>query len=493
MTVAPVLSSLLLESDYNIFTITLDDTEKTYLTSDGQQGSINIESSFSYDGGKIVYTNVKTGDPIASGGLLLAPGHIWSMNADGSDQTQLTVDPLYGALPTYSPDGSTILFTGFATGTPELWQMNADGTDPHPITHTTGSGVAIDGQTITWSTHASYSPDGKKIAYSSTESGHAEIWVMNSDGSDPTEITFPDDPNAPDANNPTWSPDGSKIVFFGGHERDGGYIFSMNPDGSDRTQLTTIHADDPSWSPDGQQIIFDSVASGKAATWIMNADGSDQRVLSDDPHGPSRLAAVFKVEPTDVPDTPSTADVYNLYGDVLGRIPTDDELLFFTSALSAGTLSLSQARDALAHSSEAAKDLSNVFLKAAGRSPDAAELAGMADQLANFDATQSSIIPGGGVTAITAGAGDASLTAISGSPTLFDFSDIDFGNDTVVGFDPTQDAIRLNPSLAASFVAVQSDMSQSGSDTLITLDATHSILLSGIQPSSLTAANFLFA
>jgi Tol biopolymer transport system component len=248
--------TILLQSDNNIFTVTLDRGEKTYLTFSGNTQNRYFFPSWSSDGSQIVYTNIQSGEIPAGGGLLLAVGSIWTMNADGSDQRQLTSGQSYGSLPSFSPNEKSIMFTGNATGTPELWLMNVDGTIPHPITYTTGSGVAKDGTEIKWSSHGSFSPDGKKIAYSSTENGHAEIWIMNSDGSDKKQVTFPDDPNAPDANNPTWSPDGGKIVYFGGFARSNGFIFTMNPDGSGRTQLTNLPSDDPSWSPDGQKIFF---------------------------------------------------------------------------------------------------------------------------------------------------------------------------------------------------------------------------------------------
>ena len=92
---------------------------------------------------------------------------------------------------------------------------------------------------------------------------------------------------------------------------------------------------------------------------------------------------------------------------------------------------------------------------------------------------------------VEAPAGNATLTAIPG-PELFDFSAGTFGNDTVVGFNDAQDTIELSQILAASFGAIQADSQSTGGGTLITLDATHSIILSGLSPSSLVAANFQF-
>jgi dipeptidyl aminopeptidase/acylaminoacyl peptidase len=113
---------------------------------------------------------------------------------------------------------------------------------------------------------------------------------MNADGTGATQLTFPDDPNSPDANAPMWSPDGSKIAFWSGFVEEGGNIFTMNPDGSGRAQLTfdpfPINNDNPSWSPDGKFVIFDSTRDNTVPgslsidTWIVGADGDGLRLLS---------------------------------------------------------------------------------------------------------------------------------------------------------------------------------------------------------------------
>lgn len=273
----------ILGSDGDIFSIRLDGSGKAYLTQD-KDGSSNSTAAWSYDGSGVVYTHIVAGAPHLA---FFDVGYIWTMRADGSDKHQLTSGPLFGSLATFSPDGRTILFTGIATGSPELWVMNADGTNPHPITNTTGSQVKANGDVIRWSTNASYSPDGTKIAYASTQSGRSEIWLMNADGSDPTQLTFADDSQSPDANAPMWSPDGSRIAFWSGIVRDNGNIFTIRPDGSDRRQITfdsaSVNNDNPMWVPNGSAIVFNSNRDGATSatvdTWIVNADGNGERPL----------------------------------------------------------------------------------------------------------------------------------------------------------------------------------------------------------------------
>ena len=76
---------------------------------------------------------------------------------------------------------------------------------------------------------------------------------------------------------PAWSPDGSRIAWSS--ERDGNReIYVMDADGSNPTNLTGDPGYDssPAWSPDGQRILFNSRRDGNLEIYVMDADGSNQ-------------------------------------------------------------------------------------------------------------------------------------------------------------------------------------------------------------------------
>jgi TolB protein len=109
------------------------------------------------------------------------------------------------------------------------------------------------------------------------------IYVMNAaDGSNQTRLST-DDANNKDYR-PDWSPDGTKIAFTS--YRDGNFdIYVMNADGSGQTNISNNPVDDfgPDWSPDGTKIAFTSYRDGNFDIYVMNsADGSNQTRLSND-------------------------------------------------------------------------------------------------------------------------------------------------------------------------------------------------------------------
>lgn len=195
-------------------------------------------------------------------------GDIYVINADGTNETRLTFNSVINYMPSFSPDGSKIVFSAYREGYfYDIYVMNADGTNVTRLTENPASD---------W--EPSFSPDGTKIVFRSVHDSGAEIYVMNADGTNQTRLTF----NSTEDSDPSFSPDGSKIVFQS--RRNGNYeIYVMNADGTNQTRLTNNQGRDrsPTFSPDGTKIAFSSQRDGIFdEIYVMNSDGTNETRLT---------------------------------------------------------------------------------------------------------------------------------------------------------------------------------------------------------------------
>jgi serine/threonine protein kinase len=125
-----------------------------------------------------------------------------------------------------------------------------------------------------------------QIAFASSRSGSAQIWLMNLDGSGLEMITNIDE----GACQPRWSPDGVQIVYISPCKRNltsypGANLFLMNADGTDVIPIPSVPGGDydPSWSPDGNQIAFTSLRNGGVpGIYILSLDGNTVQSLVED-------------------------------------------------------------------------------------------------------------------------------------------------------------------------------------------------------------------
>jgi len=173
--------------------------------------------------------------------------HIWVMNSDGSEKTQLTFGNVVDESGSYSPDGTKIAFSRYGLRSidgSDLMMMNADGTNIQQLT-STGRHRG----------RPSWSYDGQKLVfyYGGAGTNVNEIHIMNADGTNEVTVLSSTYPYM----NPVWSPDDTKLLYS---QIDGIWLVSASPPyKTTHLYTTSIPAMDPIFSPDGEYILYSIV------------------------------------------------------------------------------------------------------------------------------------------------------------------------------------------------------------------------------------------
>jgi dipeptidyl aminopeptidase/acylaminoacyl peptidase len=119
--------------------------------------------------------------------------------------------------------------------------------------------------------HPQYSPDGRKVAFDSGNSGNVEVWTCDADGTNCQQLTFFE---GPQGGTPRWSPDGRWIALDSRPEGTA-QIYVIPSDGGKPRRVTSGDAQNqvPSWSRDGKWIYFESDRSGQWRIWKVPPEG----------------------------------------------------------------------------------------------------------------------------------------------------------------------------------------------------------------------------
>ena len=214
---------------------------------------------------------------------------VWIVGSDGSDaHALLPAGTTNQDIVTWSPDGSRLLYTDDS----KLYLTDANGSGPNAVDTGCVSPCFGDSQ-------VAFSSDGRSIVFVRTLAdatgfaGPTVIATMDLTTGRVSELSS----TASDASaTPGWSPDGKQIVFFRFGEKDGGgpvpprlsAVWVVDADGQNLRQVSplTLAAQDPGWSPDGTRILFESPdgspVGGKEDIYTVRPDGSDVRRLTTD-------------------------------------------------------------------------------------------------------------------------------------------------------------------------------------------------------------------
>jgi hypothetical protein len=253
------------DGNAEIYTMNADGTNRLDLTRNPAE---DTDPRWSADGSRIVFASNRTGNY-----------QIYTMNADGTGVTRVTHDANEDRRPTWTADGH-ILFQNGAFPDRAIFRINADGNGLQQLTP-----VSSDNATV------AAAPRGGRIAFSSTRGdGTQRLYTANADGS-AAQLVLPSPPGPETADvEADWSPRGNKLLFvrftFGGPVTSDLYVVRTDGSGIRRLTNTPDRLElQPAWSPDGTKItFFGASALGTPdehdAVYTMNADGSGVTEIS---------------------------------------------------------------------------------------------------------------------------------------------------------------------------------------------------------------------
>ena len=254
-----------------------DGTDDHVVASDDTYSNIWLSvQPWSPDGSRLAWGPA----PLAPG--VLRGGDIYTASAGGGDIRRVTTDGRIKESPVWSPTAPQLAYASMPSGSGslELFKARDDGSDPVQITNG-GAG------SVSW--QPSWSASGGSITFVRTAGSESAIYVVRPDG---TELHRVVEFYGRAAGEPAWSPDGSKIAYTStenGHARYGGQeVFLVTADGSGERRLTELGPQAgfdvaPTWSPDGDQILLTRRGTSfprSQGLWTMNPDGTCESALA---------------------------------------------------------------------------------------------------------------------------------------------------------------------------------------------------------------------
>lgn len=236
--------------------------------------------------------------------------HVFVIDVDGEGATQVTRGGGLNLLPSWSPDGRSIVFTSYRFDNPDLFEIAVGGGEPKPLSRraglNTGGRISPDGGRIAvtlsqdgnselylldrsgnvlkrltnqWGidTSPSWAPDGSRVAFVSSRSGHPDLFMLDIDSGTTKRLTFKGTYNQ----TPAFSPRGNLIAFTARDERNVFDIFTLDVASGEIKRVTQNQGnnEEPSFSPNGRLLVFTTTRNKAKQLVVSTVDGSKQTVL----------------------------------------------------------------------------------------------------------------------------------------------------------------------------------------------------------------------
>ena len=197
---------------------------------------------------------------------------IYTSNLLFAQVRPLTRDRAHVSGPSWSPNGSQLLFTSYyKSGYPDIYKIDLTTRAKLPIANYKGTNIG-----------GRFSPDGGQIAMALTVTGNSEIWVADGNGKNPKRLTR----NKSIEASPSWSPDGRYLVFTS-DTRGKPQLYKMSANGGSMSRVPTNvsgYCAEPAWNPvNVNQIAFTAAVSGSFQVFVYDAASGKSKQITQGP------------------------------------------------------------------------------------------------------------------------------------------------------------------------------------------------------------------